>query len=369
MKRIIISVSNDLYSDQRVRKVCNSLHQMGFSIQLLGRLLPHSKAIPERPYDIKRFPLWFKKGPLFYANLNIRLFFYLLFKKTNLLLANDLDTLPANYLISKLKRIPLVYDTHEYYTEVPELEGRFSKKVWERIEAAIFPKLKDVFTVNQSISDIYSEKYGVNINVLKNLPNNSSDFNPESRESLGLEIDKKYIILQGAGINVDRGAEELVEAMNFVNGATLLIIGSGDVLPKLKGMVKALELSDKIKFIDKQDPERLKSFTYHAELGISIDKNTNLNYRFSLPNKIFDYLLAGIPILASDLPEVKKVVLDHDIGMICPDHQARNIAYCIRQMLEQDFKRLKKDQLITAAKELNWENQEHILKSVYQKYL
>ncbi len=369
MKRIIISVSNDLYSDQRVRKVCQSLSDIGYDIQLLGRKLSDSKEITDRAYGIKRFRLVNTKGPLFYAELNFRLLVYLLGHKADVLLANDLDTLLPNYIVSKLKGIPLVYDSHEYFTEVPELKGRFAKKIWEKIEAHLFPKLKNVFTVNKSIADIYSQKYSVKINILKNLPNKSDNFIPEELSSLELPTNKNYILLQGAGINIDRGAEEIVEAMEYVKEAALLIIGSGDVLPKLKIMVKEKQLEKTVFFIEKQSPTRLKSYTYYAQIGLSMDKDTNLNYRYSLPNKIFDYIQGGVPILVSNLPEVRRVVEEFDIGLICPDHNPITIANYINQMLDDNFKNSHRTQLQKAAQQLNWENQETILRTVYTSFL
>ena len=112
--------------------------------------------IPEKH---KLLRLMFNKGPLFYAEYNIRLFFFLLFKKVDILVANDLDTLPANYLISRIRKKILVYDSHEYFTEVPELVGRdFVRRVWSGIEKRILPKIKYSYTVCESIARIYSEK-------------------------------------------------------------------------------------------------------------------------------------------------------------------------------------------------------------------
>lgn len=368
-KKIIVSVSNDLYSDQRVRKVCNSLLNLGYEIILLGRKLKDSKEINDRNYQVKRFNLPFVKGALFYASLNIRLFFYLFFHKADVLLANDLDTLLPNYLVSKLKNIPLVYDSHELFTEVPELQGRYSKRIWEKIEKWIFPKLKYGFTVNNSIANIYENKYGVRLKVLKNIPNKVNDFSPEDKSSLGIENIGKYIILQGAGINIDRGAEEIVEAMQFVESVKLLIVGDGDVLPKLKLIVNELGIENKVLFIAKQSPQRLKSYTFYAELGLSMDKDTNLNYRYSLPNKIFDYMQSGIPILASDLPEIKKVIDKFGIGVICKSHEIKEIANCINSMIYQDIKSKLARNLSDAAQKISWENQEEVLVSVYKQFL
>ena len=151
-RKIIVSVTNDLTYDQRVGKVCMSLHNQGYEICLVGRLLKDSAQI-DRPYSVKRFKLLFNQGFLFYAFFNLRLFIFLLFSKGDIYHANDLDTLLANWLASKIKKKKLVYDTHEYFTGVPEIQDRPSvKKVWEAIEKKIFPTLKHVFTVNSSIA-------------------------------------------------------------------------------------------------------------------------------------------------------------------------------------------------------------------------
>ncbi len=369
MKTIIVSVSNDLFSDQRVRKMCDSIQSMGFSIVLLGRKLPDSNDITDRNYKIRRFKLPFTKGAFFYASLNIRLFFYLLFHKADVLVANDLDTLLANYLISKIKGIPLVYDTHEYFTEVPELEGRKAKQVWLKIEKRIFPKLKYVITVNKSIADIYSAKYGNSISIVRNLPNKLNKFEALTKKELQIEHIDKYIIMQGAGINMDRGAEELVEAMLYVNNTKLLIVGNGDIIPKLKVEVNSSNLKDKVIFIEKQNHKRLMSYTYHAELGLSLDKDSNMNYRFSLPNKIFDYINMGIPILVSDLVELRNIVNNYNVGRVLKQHSPKEIAKQINEMIEQDCKTMLKANLDKASNELNWETQEAVIKDIYSKFL
>ena len=170
-KRVIVSVTNDLVSDNRVHKTCMSLTNMGFNVLLVGRLLPGSPILTPRSYSVKRMKLFFHKGFLFYACYNMRLILLLLFTSFDLLLANDLDTLPANFLVSRLKNKPLVYDSHEYFTEVPELVSRHKVRcVWEWLERKMVPKLKYAYTVSGSIAETYTNKYGVEFRTVRNCP-------------------------------------------------------------------------------------------------------------------------------------------------------------------------------------------------------
>lgn len=368
-KRVVVSVINDLTSDQRVDRTCSTLNELGFDVLLVGRKMRGSFPLKPRVYETLRMNLLIEKGPFFYAEYNLRLFLLLLFKKVDILHANDLDTLLANRLIQRLKNIDLVYDSHEYFTEVPELaEGSFAKRVWLSIEESIFPKLKNVLTVNQSIASIYNKLYGVDLKVMRNVPI-SGKFNSEikvkSRSDLGLPQDKKIILLQGAGINADRGAEEMIDAMNWID-ALFLIVGSGDVIIDLKEKVKNLNLSSKVMFTGRVPFEELISFTKVADVGVTLDKDSNLNYRYSLPNKIFDYFQADLPVVASDLIEVRRVIDEYQAGIILSSHEPRIMASEINDFLNDTtrFKQTKKN-VQKAKAELIWENEKEVLISCY----
>ena len=320
LKKAIVCVTNDLTTDQRVRKTCMALMKCGYDVIETGRLLPDSMEF-NPPYTIRRTKLGFNSGALFYAEYNIRLFFYLLFAKVDLIFSNDLDTLPAAFLASRIKRKKLIYDTHEYFTEMPELVGRKRvQAIWKAFERTIFPKLNNIITVNDSIARLYAGEYHKEIHVVRNIP---PAFHPEkikSRTELGLPEDNMILILQGTGINIDRGAEEIVLAMKYMENIMLLIVGSGDVLTKLKDMVRSEKLEEKVMFRPKMPFEELRQYTMNANLGLALDKDTNLNYRFSLPNKLFDYIHSRIPVLASDLPEIKEIIEKYDIGFFIPNH-------------------------------------------------
>ncbi len=368
-RRVIISVVSDLVTDQRVHRTALALHSKGLIVTLVGRQMRSSLQIPERPYQTKRFKLGFETGPLFYAFYNIRLFFFLLFSKADIFVTNDLDTLLPNFIISRLKKSVLFYDSHEYFTEVPELVARpHIRNFWLSIEKFVFPKLKNVFTVNESIASIYTEKYKVPVSVVRNLPFRSvSKFSSVTRDGLGLPIDKKIFLFQGAGINIDRGAEEAIEAIAKTENAALLFIGGGDVLSQLKEKVKAMKIAEKVFFLPKQPMEILYQYTSLADFGLTLDKDTNLNYRFSLPNKLFDYIQAGLPVLASDLPEVRKIIDQYKIGKIAPSTSVTDIAATMKQMISDDHQFvLWKENLKIAASELCWENEEKKLLQIFK---
>lgn len=370
-KKVVVSVINDLVTDQRVKKACQTLTDMDFEVMLVGRKMRTSMPMDERPYKSVRMRLLFEKGPAFYACFNIRLFFLLLIRKADLLVANDLDTLMPNYLISKIKRIPLVYDSHEYFTEVPELVNRKGvQRIWKRIERWIFPKLKDVITVNESIANLYEKEYGIKPVVIRNVSPKRTLAKLPERESFNLPEDKFMLILQGSGINIHRGAEEMVEAMQYINDAFLLIVGGGDVIDTLKLMVVKLTLEKKVFFMQKQPYDQLFYLTCISDIGLTLDKDTNINYRYSLPNKLFDYIQARVPVLASPLPELKKIIETYDIGDFIPGHDPEQIAQKLNEILvNQELMAKWKKNINFAASKLNWEIEEQQLKNVYVKYV
>lgn len=370
-KRAIVAVTNDLVTDQRVHKVCLFLVKEGFNVKLVGRKQWKSLPVPRRSYDTFRMKLLFEKGPLFYAVYNIRLFLYLLTRKADLIIPNDLDTLPACFLVAKIRKTSLVYDTHEYYCGTPELANRpFVRNFWRKTEQYIFPKLNDIITVNDSIAALYKQEYGKTLHVVRNIPPASKSRVTVSRKQLGLPEEKTILILQGAGINVDRGVEELVEAMPYVyDDIMLLIVGSGDVISQLKKRAQALLLGDKILFIPKVPLEKLQAYTAAANIGLTVDKDTNINYRYSLPNKLFDYIRAGIPVISSRLKEIERIIRRYDIGTFIQNHEPKHMAELINQTVSDTNQILIwKGNLKKANRELTWENEEETLRKVYEKY-
>ena len=181
----------------------------------------------------------------------------------------------------------------------------------------------------------------------------------KSRKELDLPENKKILILQGTGINIDRGAEEAVMAMKYIENAVLLIVGRGDVIPALRHIVQEEKLEHKIIFKPKMPFTELRQHTMNADLGLVIDKDTNLNYRFSLPNKLFDYIHSDIPVLASELPEIKNIIDKYDIGYYIPNHSPQAIAETVNRIFENKSRyQTVKHNTQKAKTELSWEKEE-----------
>lgn len=361
----VVSVINDLASDNRVRRTASTLEQAGFEVLLAGRRLRGSPDLRPFPFRTWRMRLPVNKGPAFYLLFNLRLFLKLLFCKADLYFANDLDTLAPNFLASRLRKKPLIYDSHELFCEVPELlHNPLKRRIWLWLEKTLVPKLKHCITVNESIAAIFRQRYGVSFEVVRNITDPPVIEVAASRESLGLPLDKKIVLLQGAGINIDRGAEELVESMKYLDDVLLLIIGSGDVWDKLEKL--AADMPGRVRMIRRLPAEELRHYTLAADLGISIDKATSPNYYYSLPNKIFDYLSAGLPVLASELPEVKRILNAHHCGVFIQGHDPLHLAERIRYALGPAYDELRRN-AAASSNAYPWKKEQEVLLSVIRQ--
>ena len=376
MKKAIVSVTNDLTTDQRVHRTCIALGKAGFEVLLVGRKRKKSLPLTPRTYGMHRMRLSFDKGPLFYANHNLRLLFLLLTRRCNLIVSNDLDTLTGCYTAWLLKRmwgskVKLLHDCHEYFRGVPELVGRkLTTRIWKAIEDLMFPKLRAVIAVNQSVARIYEMEYNLPVTVIRNVPFRCEARLPADKTRFGIEPGQKVILYQGA-VNVDRGLEEAIQAMKFLRSdARLVIAGTGDVFDNIKQFAIDQKVGKKVIFLGQIPFQELHPITGMADLGLSIEKDVSLNYHYALPNKFMDYIQAGVPVLVSPFPEMKAVVDRYFIGESIEDHDPRHLAEKIDSILMNGGRlELYRQNLVRAAEELCWENEEKTLLGVVEKLM
>lgn len=358
-RKIIFTVTNDLTYDQRMQKICRSLSNAGSEIELVGRERSFSLPLSIEPYKQTRLKCIFNKGKLFYLEYNLRLLFYLMLQKADALCAIDLDTIVPVSLIGKAKGAKLIYDAHEYFTEVPEVIRRPSvKKIWEWVERTFVPRFDLAYTVSPALAELFSEKYQKQFQVILNTPLLVQPSTVNHQLST--------ILYQGA-LNEGRGLENLIEAMRDVN-AKLFLAGEGDLSDELRSLTKKLSLESKVEFLGFVNPAELKELTAKASIGINLLENKGLSYCYSLSNKFFDYIHAGVPQVCIAFPEYKKVNDEYEVALLVETCAIDEIKGAIQRLLNDEdlYQRLQK-KCEVCARDLNWQNEEKKLVTLYDE--
>jgi glycosyltransferase involved in cell wall biosynthesis len=318
--------------------------------------------MPQIPFKVKLFNLLFKRGALFYAEYNLRFFFYGLFKRFDVIVANDLDTLLPCYLLSKLKNAELVYDSHEYFTESVGLQNRpLVRGIWLKIERWILPKVKRAYTVSPSIAKAYFQKYNVDFKLVRNFPKLELIFNKQS-----FNTTKKVILYQGV-FNPGRNLHAVIESMKYIDDAIFVLIGYGELEHKLKAQVEEFNLSDNVKFLGKLPYEKMMGYAASADLGIALEEPFGDSFKYSLPNKIFDYTLVQLPFVTLATPEVKSILSQHKIGIEVSFETPDQLGKTFKDTLSNSelLNEIKQNQHV-ASKHFAWENECKELEKVYE---
>lgn len=363
MTKIVCTVTTDLNYDQRMKRICTSLSAAGYDVLLVGRKRPFSEQLTEQPYEQHRLNGRFEKGFLFYAEFNIRLFFFLLSQKLDVINTIDLDSITACFCASRVKNKTIIYDAHEYFTEMEEVVERpFVKKVWTRIEKWTVPKIKFGYTVSRGYARLFQEKYGVDYQIVRNVSERKPDPDP-------IQNDRPYILYQGA-VNVGRGLKELILAMHQINDHELIICGLGNAYDEMRELVKNEKLDSKVTFKGYVDPDELKRFTVGAKLGFTLFSNAGLSNQHSLANRFFDYYHSGIPQIAMKYPEYENFNREFEVAKLIDSLDPETLASAIKEVVENEQYR---QQLIENAKKArevhNWQKDEKTLLEVYERAL
>lgn len=365
-RRIITSVINNYENDQRVQKVVQSLLKMGFEVEVIATTLRGNPKL-NFGYKVHILPLQNQKGMKLYGEFNWKLFQKLktITRKGDILLANDLDALLPNYWVSKTKGLDLVFDSHEIFSEAPTLYNRpLRKKIWKTLEGYIVPKVEHFYTVSDGYADWFEKAYGKRPFIIRNVPSLQAQKDSELKVKLPeLNPGEKVLIYQGV-LNFSRGIDKMIQAMQWLENAQLWIIGNGPKKAEFEELSHQLNLSSKVKFIGSVPPSQLKLITPKTDLGLSLEEDYGISYRYALPNKIFDYIHAGIPILGTNLPEIKNTIEQFQIGKVIQSHEPKHIADLAHSILEEG-KEPYASNLKMASEVFNWENEEKTLKKIY----
>ncbi|CAM1345538.1 glycosyltransferase [Tenacibaculum amylolyticum] len=362
-KSVFVAVTNDISTDQRVHKVCMFLLKENFDVFVYGRILPNTIDV-NRPYTIYRKKHWFNNNFLFYAEYNIRLFLFLLFKKYNYILSNDLDTLSGCFVASKLKtKTKLVYDSHELFSEGPELQGRrFVQNFWRTLEKLFLPRIRKAYTVSQSIVNFYHERHNNNMGLIRNLPLLNRTI---VKKEVHFPTENKVVLYQGV-LNPGRGIKPMIQALQYLENVDLVIIGYGKVESELKAFVISEKMEGRVHFLGRVAHEVLPNYTRKADIGMVLEEPLGKSFEFSLPNKLFDYIHAELPIVSGRLPEITKIVEEYEVGVVVDSYEPEDIAKAVQKLLEDKElrKRIKRNQQ-KAKQILCWEKEQEKLNEYF----
>lgn len=340
-------------------RICTSLANAGYEVHLTGRRLKDSLPLAEKPYRQKRLRVFFQKGKLAYAEYNVRLFFYLLFKKMDGICAIDLDTILPCYYISKIKGVIRIYDAHELFCEMKEIVTR--PKIyawWKRIEKATVPHFKNGYTVNEPIAAEFHKMYGSNYEVIRSIALQKEPPQDVQRE--------KFILYQGA-VNEGRSFETLIPAMKHVN-AKLVICGKGNFAEQAMQLAKDNNVSDKVIFKGAIAPQELKHITDSAYIGLTLFENKGLSNYYSLANRFFDYIHSYTPQLCVDYPVYSSINDQYNVAVMISDLSPESIAAKLNDLLLDDAKwQQLHENCKLAAKVLSWQQEEKKLVGFYDK--
>jgi glycosyltransferase involved in cell wall biosynthesis len=360
-KRIYFTVTTDLSYDQRMQRICTSLSQAGYDVVLVGIKNNRSISLENRPFLQRRLKCLFEKGKLHYAEYNLKLFAFLLFKRMDAICAIDLDTILPCLFISKIKKITRVYDAHELFCEMKEIVTRPAiYKVWKAIERYTVPKFPLGYTVNKPIADEFNKIYGVQYEVIRNMA--------MLRDLLPITAAEKFILYQGA-VNEGRCFETLIPAMKDVN-CQLIICGDGNFMAQANNLVKEHKLEDKVIFRGKVPPDELRKITQQAYIGITLFDDHGLSNYYSLANRFFDYLHAGIPQLCVNYPVYNEMNKEVPIAVLIDETCSKNIAKELNNLLNnQVIYRLLQQNTIIVRQIYNWQQEEKKLVAFYKHHI
>lgn len=361
LKKIICTVTNDLNYDQRMQRICTTLAANGFDVTLVGRKMKDSSALKEQTFRQKRLGIFFQSGFAFYAAYNFRLFFYLLFSKADILYAVDLDTILPCYFASAVKGKKRIYDAHELFTEQKEIVTRPSvHKFWLRVEKFAVPKFKHGYTVNIFIQEELKRRYRVDYGIIRNLP---GYYALSIHELMPAE---RFIIYQGA-VNEGRSFETLIPAMKQVD-VSLKIFGKGNFFEQVQQLIVQNAVQNKVELAGYMLPAELKQITQRAFIGLTLFEKTGLNQYYSLSNRFFDYIMAGIPQVCVNYPEYKAINDIYNVAVMIDDTSKETIAAAINKLLNDEklYEQLKQNCVI-ARESLNWQQEENKLLAFFEK--
>lgn len=370
---IAFLMAGDLHRNIRALKQLRSLSESGYTVKTYHLGGSASKTVLPQGVVEEVVSVPPGRGPQYFKKLNRAFSHAVSLHSASLYHASDLYTLEAASKGAHRAQARYSYDSRELYAHVAATKRRpWVRWWWARLEGRLIQHASCVFTVSDSIADHLASTYRIpRPIVVHNVPEETPASNPDPNppnppvghvpgqtmrnllEDRDLASNARVLVHLGQ-MKKDRGCENLIRAMQSVNKAHLVFLGYGPLELKLKELVGSLRLHDRVHFIAPVPPRSVHMALSGATIGITMLEDTCLNHRFALPNKLFDYLKVGLPVLASNLKEVSRVVSDHQCGMVVDPSSPADIARGINTMLESEHLPAWSTNARTASETFSW---------------
>ena len=359
---------SDLNFDYRIFREATCLRQAGHAVSIVapdfGGGPPAWDDIEIRPVPADRsaslrlaYPLFWHRAHGLLADLRADAYH-----------AHDLDSLWPAARAARRRNAALVYDSHECWIEQSSLVGRpLVRSFWARLERRLLPQVDRTITVSASIVRWFQERYGLEqVALVRNLPQYRKPLESQRiRAELGLGPERPIVLYQG-GFLTENGLAEQIGAVAGVEGAAFVLIGDGPCESQLKALVSREGLADRVYFISRVPFAELHSYTCSADVGLCLIKGTGKSFYYSMPNKLFEYLMAGLPVMASDFPEMRAVVRDSGAGQVADPEDGPGIRRSVADLLRDADRRAEyRRAALEAAGRYNWEQEAPNLVRLY----
>lgn len=363
---VILEKLNAIFRFAKKRKWFLVILALGWLFSLYYYLFPSLiiTAVLALTYNKKVRTLWIR------SNIYFRMVARGYFKKYDVYHSNDLNTLMQGYICAKwrIKRRKLIYDSHEVQTS----RTGYDSPIYGKVESFLTGKIDAMIVENNTRAKYNEDLYGFYPNVIHNYPFKQNSKVSELinlHEKLNLPPSEKILLYQG-GIQIGRGLEKLIEAVPLFKEGTLVLIGDGKQKPELLKYVEENQLQNKVKFIPKVPLQDLPRYTGNAYLGFQVLNNICFNHWSASSNKLFEYMMSNVPVIACSFPEIKKVVINEEVGLCVDSHSPSDIARGVNELLQDIEKRNRMSGNCEKAKDkYNWEQEKDILLNIYEDTL
>jgi glycosyltransferase involved in cell wall biosynthesis len=357
-KQITIAFLGNAYHDSRVVNLIDSLKKENHQVKTIS-FDWKTKGFKTQLGETSVYKLDKTKSSLsFYFNFFFLLIKNLLKHKAEVYFAEDIYTLPVVYFFAKLNKAKIFYNSRELYAHLAGLRNKSTiQSIIARIERTFIYKVDTVFVTGDMDAKFIEESYGIkNIIVIRNLPKFKNEIEPINlKVKLGIPSNAKILLYQGV-ILEGRGILYLINLLDKLENVHFVIVGDGEFKDKFQKETEKLKIKNRVHFIGVVNHKELLSYTAAADIGIALIENISVSYYYALPNKLFEYIMAGIPILSSQLPQMEKIITEYKVGRCVNMDNKIEVIETINQMLKND-EMLKEysANCKKAAKELNWE--------------